>query len=662
MPPSLKRWLPAIGYPLVVFLLNALVCFRLFRIEYLDRLLSIEGAFIAMARYIRQHGSGYDWFPMWFAGMPFSVVYQPLLHHVVAAFALIFHTSVPSAYHFVTATTYSLGGVAFYLLAKNLGGDRLAAFTAAVIFSLFSPALLFLSDVRADAGGIGNALRLQALVGYGEGPNVTGLTLCMLAVSLLHLAVVRKTAASALAASVALAAVACTSWPSTVVLSLAVAGYLVAGNYAGLRKILPRMAAMGLAACALACPFALPSNIGRTWTNAHAMGDSPTPGPARWLCLAVLLVCCAIVRALLGWLGASFALRFAALFSLAVGWIVLAAGWFGIRLTPQPLRFHLAMEIGLVLSFGLILQLLFSRWPGLRWPAAVLLLAFCCIQYPHYRLHARGMIRKVEIKETIEYQMADWFDRNMQGERVMAPGTVSYWMNVFTDTPQMMGCCGPSMVNPMSRTASYIIYAGYESDQQSADYSTLWMKAYAVHAIALGGPASKEPYKPAAYPNRFQNRLPLLWQRGDDYIYGVPERTPGLARVVRSSDLVQRPPVNGIDVAELRPFVAALEDSTLPMIKTNWTGPNTARIDGILGPDQLISVAMNFDKGWNATANHREVPVRRDGLGFIVIEPRCAGACEIEMHWSAGWEPRIAWIAALVALSALIFYCGRNAL
>jgi hypothetical protein len=663
-----QNWLPhfsiskcaPIGYPVVVFLLNALVCFRLFRTEYLDHLSSIEGAFIAMARYIRQHGSGYDWFPMWFAGMPFSFLYQPLLHHVVAASALIFHSSVPSAYHFITATTYSLGGLTFYFLVKNLGRDRLAAFCAAIVFSLFSPALLFLPAVRADVDGLGNALRLQAMVGFGEGPNVTGLTLCMLALSLLHLALSRQTAASAFAASVALAAVLCASWPSTVVLSLAFFCYLIALDYQSLHKSVPRMAAIGLAAYALASPFALPSTIWITLTNATGVSDDLTRGPDRWICFALLVLCCAFLRTLFQWLRAPFGLRFAILFGLAMSWIVLAAGWFDVRLIPQPLRFHLAMEIALVLVFGLILQMLFSKWPRLRWPAVLLLLVFCFIQYPHYRLYARHLIRRLEIKGTVEYQVAQWFDRNMQGERVAAPGTISFWMNVFTDTPQIIGCCDQSIVNFQNRIANYIIFGGYESDQQSADYSILWMKAYAVHAVPIGGPQSREHYKPVRYPYRFRNRLALLWQRDDDYIYRVPERAPGLARVVRANDLVKHPPENGIDVAGLRPFVAALDDPTLPILRTSWMGPNTARMDGVLDADQVVSVAMNFDKGWSATANRREVPVHKDGLGFIAIEPRCEGACAIELHWSAGWEPRIAWIFALAAISTLVFWCWRE--
>ena len=68
--------------------------------------------------------------------------------------------------------------------------------------------------------------------------------------------------------------------------------------------------------------------------------------------------------------------------------------------------------------------------------------------------------------------------------------------------------------------------------------------------------------------------------------------------MVRSSDLVKHPPANGIDVGELRAFVAALDDSTLPILRTNWIGADAARMDGVLGPDHVISVATNFDKGW----------------------------------------------------------------
>ncbi|MES1258619.1 MAG: hypothetical protein ABUS51_09315, partial [Acidobacteriota bacterium] len=173
-------------FPIVVFAINAAICWRLFRTGYLDQLPSIEGAFIALDRYILQHWPGYDWFPLWYGGFPFARTYQPLFHYSVAFLAALSGLSVPSAYHTMAAIGYSLGGVAFYYLARVLTGDRVAAFGGALVFSLFSPSALFLTAVRNDMGGLRNARRLQAMVEYGEAPNVTGLMLGMLALALLH--------------------------------------------------------------------------------------------------------------------------------------------------------------------------------------------------------------------------------------------------------------------------------------------------------------------------------------------------------------------------------------------------------------------------------------------------------------------------------------------
>ncbi len=43
----------------------------------------------------------------------------------------------------------------------------------------------------------------------------------------------------------------------------------------------------------------------------------------------------------------------------------------------------------------------------------------------------------------------------------MAIGTNSFWMNVFTDIPQVLGCCEQSVINPENRIADYTIAKGY---------------------------------------------------------------------------------------------------------------------------------------------------------------------------------------------------------
>jgi hypothetical protein len=248
----------------------------------------------------------------------------------------------------------------------------------------------------------------------------------------------------------------------------------------------------------------------------------------------------------------------------------------------------------------------------------------------------------------------------MRSERVAVVGTVSFWMNVFTDTPQVSGCCLQSINNVQNSTLNYVIPYGYSTDAESADYSMLWMKAHAVHAIALGGPQTREQYKAFHFPDRFQGRLSLLWQQGDDYIYRVPARASGLARVVRRGDLVVHPPANGIDVQELRRFVEALDNSGLPVVQTMWEGTNQATISGTLEPGHVISVAVNHDSGWQAHVNERVVPVRGDGLGLLVVEPGCSGRCEIVVRWSPGWEPVIAISLALTALVGGLLWIRRE--
>lgn len=654
----MKTKLTAVLYPLTLFVLNMLVCGRLLRTEYLDQLHSIEGAFIALARYIQQHWPGYGWFPMWFEGMPFTHVYQPGLQHVVAAVASVFGISAASAYHIVTAITYSLGAITCYYLASRLSGSRTTGFCAGLIFSLCSPSLPLIRVIWKDTDGWWNARRLQSMVVYGEGPNITGLMLVMLALGLLHVALVRRRAISAIAAAAALAAVPATSWPSTVALTFAVFCYLVALDFGSLRKNLPRLAGIAVLAYGLACPFVLPSTVWTTLTNANAMGDGPTKGVSRWISFALLFAAIALLRVLMA--RAPFGLRFSVLFTVFLGWIFIAAGWFQLRMIPQPMRFNLTLEIGMALSFALAGQVMCRRWPKIRLPLAGLVVLFCCVQYVNYRHYGRQIIRRVDINKTVEYQFAEWFEANMHGERVEVPGTISFWMNAFTDTPQVSGCCEQSLINRGTWIAAYIIAAGYNSEQQTADITLLWLKSYAVHAIAIGGPQSREHYKAFQFPYRFEGRLPLLVQNGDDRVYRVPQRGPGLARVVHAADLVVHPPENGIDIAELRTFVAALDNPALPLVRTTWSDPNTATISGTLEPDQVLAVAVNFDPHWRAGANGREVPVRKDGLGFIAIEPRCSGACEVQLRWDAGWEARVVVGIALLAIASALFWWWKE--
>jgi hypothetical protein len=194
------------------------------------------------------------------------------------------------------------------------------------------------------------------MVVWGEGPNITGLTLGIFAIVILHRAVgdrevaatgALRTRGAFLLAGLSLALVPATNWPSTMALLMAIAAYVLALDVRDLRNRIGRIVTIGLFAAAVVLPLALPSTVVSTFHNANMMADVPTPGAPRWIGFGIIGAAIVLVRFALS--RAPFALRFAALYTIITTGVVSAFGYAGVRLIPQPMRFHLAMEIAIVL-------------------------------------------------------------------------------------------------------------------------------------------------------------------------------------------------------------------------------------------------------------------------------------------------------------------------
>jgi hypothetical protein len=271
------------------------------------------------------------------------------------------------------------------------------------------------------------------------------------------------------------------------------------------------------------------------------------------------------------------------------------------------------------------------------------------------------LIQPIDIRATSEYKTAQWFDRNMAGGRVMASGSGSMFLNAFTDTPQLGGGFDQGAANWYARIAVYTIYSGHNAGPRDAEISLLWLKAFGVDAVAVGGPASGEYYKPFANPRKFEGLLPELWRDGDDRIYRVPRRTDSLAHVVHRRDLVDRPPIHGLDVDQVLRYVAALEDPSLPTATMDWTSRHSARIRASLNSeDRVISVQVTYHPGWRAEVNGVRRPVGSDKIGLMVIEPRCAGSCTIDLTYDGGTETRAAKTVSLASLAGVLMWALFN--
>jgi hypothetical protein len=658
VPNSLQK--PRLLLPsLALFSLNAFLCWPLFWIEYLDDFHSNEGSFIIFGKFLRDYWPHCLWFPWFNAGMPFENTYLPLVSFLVAAGSLVTHSSPAHAFHFLAALAYSLAPVFLFLFARKESQRLAPSLLAAVLWSLFSPSVLF-PKILEDLGTPWGPRRLQNIVFYGETPH--NLALCLLPVALLLLSrFLDKSTPRRFALSVlAVAAVMISNAFGMVVISVCALFLVLARREHAWRTWLS-VGAMLAAAYLLICRLFPPSLIRLIETNSQLVGGDYRFTSQTSILAGLFLLAMAAVWAITLRLPGTM-LRFAILLSACFGAIVVLA-YQNLSFLPQPHRYHLEWEVGFCLLVAFALDPLVRR---LRPKAAVasvvlVLLLLTLVASKDYR-YARRLIRPVAITESLPYQQARWIGAHLPGQRVLVAGEASWWLNLFADNPQLGAGHEPSAPNWMQRAVVYTIYSGQNAGDQDGPLSVFWLKAFGCGAIVVTGPASYDHYHAIRNPKKFDGILPLVWRDGDDYIYQVPLRSTSLAHVIPASAVVTRRPAHGLDIGSVRSYVAALDDPALPLAPLVWENPDHGRISISLSPAQVVSVQVTYDPGWRATVAGRRVPIRSDQLGMIIIEPHCSGPCAVDLEFTGGPERTaclVISVLAAITLAAMLLWPGK---
>jgi hypothetical protein len=626
----------------VLLAVNAYFVKKLFFVEFTNNMQTNAGSFMAISRFILQHWPHLGWFPWWFNGEPFENSYSPMLHLVDAAFAWITGSSVGRAYNFVTASFYVTGPVFLFLFAWRVSRFLETSFLAALLYSLFSPSVLF-QAFRLDVGGWWNPWRLRVLAYWGEGPHTAALSVLPLVLLLTYWGITRRKYIWCAAAGIAIAFVALANFFGIIDLGVG-CGCLILAIKATRKetaKAAALVAAIALAAWLLASPFLNPTLLRTVLKGSQSVGGDY--GTRTLLANQVLLlpgfVCLWFATRRLTCYLTRFSLLFAYPFFQVVALFAIA----NVSVLPQPHRYSLEMEMAFSLVVAFSLRSVVLRFPAVAKGALmVVVLGLAVHQIVHYRRYAKTVIQDVDVTQTIEYKIARWLDGNMGGRRAFVSAQAGLWLNVFSDTPQMHE--GHDPFNPnfaVEEGAAYSIYSGQNAGDRDAENSILWLKAFGCHAIYIPGPASQVQDKPFIHPYKFEGILPVLWHQEDDTIYAVPQRTDSLAHVVPLSAIVKRQPIHGLDTAEVAVYVAALDDASLPAAAMSWQDPDHGHIQATLRRQQALSVQTTYDKGWIAFANGKPAEVTRDGIGLSVIHADCDGPCTVDFIFDGGWERKI---------------------
>lgn len=74
---------------------------------------------------------------------------------------------------------------------------------------------------------------------------------------------------------------------------------------------------------------------------------------------------------------------------------------------------------------------------------------------------------------------------------------------------------------------------------------------------------------------------------------------------------------------------------------------------------------MNYDPGWRARVRgatgeaYRDVPLASDGIGLILIDPKCVGECSIDLEFTGGPERTVALVVSLLMTAILLAVAFR---
>ena len=203
------RWGIVLSFAL--FALNAWICRELFTADFVSNLLSNEGIFAALGRFYREHPTNLRWFPWFNVGMATEYAYQPGLPALAAITGAITGWPASRSLHAVLAFAYCCGPVTLFWLAWDWSESIALSLSAALAFTLTSPAEILVRVLRIGSEAHWGALRLNDLVFFGEAPHNVALAMLPLALLFLHRAIVRGGAGNMVLAGAMSGAVALTN-------------------------------------------------------------------------------------------------------------------------------------------------------------------------------------------------------------------------------------------------------------------------------------------------------------------------------------------------------------------------------------------------------------------------------------------------------------------
>ena len=539
---------------------------------------SNEASFIALAHFYKNGDMMTGWFRWWNGGMPVENTYMPLLPVITAAFSTVSGLDVWNAFHVVMAAIYCLQPVALFALLLWLGVSVHNAGLASTLFLLFSPSNLLFPVIGRDTGNLADLRRLYTIVFYGEGPH----NLAILLIPLCLLLIWRVHIKPASGLRWALACFSCallflSNAFGITVLAIGLGCDLIAQNGWSWARLVRTIGIVTLTYF-LVSPV-LTTEVLHTFRQLSATsGGDFRQTSWSWAATALVPVMLFVVRRLLR--SSTPQQRFSMLFYLAIAAIPTLYYIWGLAIVPQPHRYHLETELGLMILIAFALEWLQRNADRVIWNTAmILIVAGCIAQFAHAIHFSREFIQGLDPATTTQAQMAQWIGTNLPGERIMVSGDATFPFNLFADNSQLSGGHDTSSPNLTQLIAVFTIYTGMNAGSHDLETSLTWLRAFGVKAVHV--PSDSSYVQPYVNPREFEGVLPRLWSQQGHTLYEVQPGRTTLAHAIAPNLIVSQPPIHGLDITKVEKYTAGIvgNDADLAMnLKTAVESEVSSRI------------------------------------------------------------------------------------
>lgn len=582
--------------------------------------------YIAMARLFRDQP--WTWNALQYCGTPFSYLYPPLFHVLVAAMPI----SLGRSYHLVSGFAYAFVPVCLYILALQLFSSRFVAAFAGVAASILASPIYLLPLWRNQAFSVHHApWGFATLMEYSEAPHTLSFALTLLTVAAAWRS--RWTLASLCAAGVFL-----TNWAGFVGVCMMLASVAIARSRDfGWKQAITRLVAAGGVAYGMAAFWSTPGFLHTTTSLnrvilRHSQAAAPW-GVTTWLILL-------IAAALFG-----FALwpRTPAVPSLVLAWLaisgapVVAFSLEGSAILPMPFRYVMEFNASLILALASLACL------GKKRRIAVVAIAFVVGGWA-----SRGFLRnawslqpgRTNQREMLAFQIADWLKQNAGRSRIFATGEIEGSLNALTDLAQVGGEY-QGISNFLVTAAQRQINSGCGERAVATRIDELWLRALDVGYVVVHDASSREHFHWYVQPDAF-DKFPAAWTNGaGDTIYRLPPPDQRQAVVVDLTQLNHLPRLRATDDLEFLEAYVSWARGLRPA-EIHWSRPDAAQVQADLGANEAVLVKVSYNPGWRSPAGD----VQPDPIGFLLVRPP-QGRQSVDLRFGASWD---VWLARTITL------------